>query len=225
MSPILQVLTFLTGILFAVSLSAGIYGFLWGARLGEEALVGVRQPDSSSSTIWRENTTKPGDPTASPVPFVAEADVIKRVKEKTSAPLAATPTPAPNASPQATPVPPSADGFPYSTQNQGVYLEVLSLQVQDDTVSLEVALRNEGTQSVRFLYSFLTVTDNRGQSLGSSIEGLPSELPAVSDTFNGQIRIPRVNVAELDSINLELTDYPDQQIKLKLEEIPVSAQN
>ncbi|MGA1131253.1 MAG: hypothetical protein ACO31I_03140 [Prochlorotrichaceae cyanobacterium] len=223
MSPILQVLTLLTGILFAVSLSAGLYGFLWGARLGEEALVGVRQPDSSTSTVWRESKTQQGAPAASPVPFVAEADVIKRVKEKISAPLAA-PTPAPNASPQATPAP-SADGFPYSTQNQGVYLEVLSLQVKDDTVSLEVALRNEGTQSVRFLYSFLTVTDNRGQSLSSSIEGLPSELPAMSETFQGQIRIPRVNLAELDSINLELTDYPDQQIKLKLEKIPVPEQN
>lgn len=225
MSPILQVLTLLTGVLFAVSLSAGIYGFLWGSRLGEEALAGVRQPDSSTSAVLREGKAE-GSPSSSPVPFVAEADVIRRVKEKTTGPVAATPIPAPSGKPSSSPSPsPLASvgqGFPYATQSQGVYLEVLSLQVQGDALNLEVSLRNEGATSIRFLYSFLTIRDNRGQSLGSSVEGLPSELPAVSETFNGQIRIPRSNATDqIESIDLELADYPDQQIKLSIEDIPV----
>jgi len=234
MSPILQVLTLLTGVLFAVSMSAGIYGFLWGSRLGEEALAGVRQPDSSTSTVWGEGKTgevtpNGESPSSSPVPFVKEAEVIQRVKQKTSGTVAAKPSPSPNPSGQPSPSPSAspdvAEGFPFSSQSQGVYLEVLSLQVQGDALSLQVSLRNEGANSIRFLYGFLTVTDNRGRSLGSSVEGLPSELPAVSETFKGQIRIPRLNPAEpLESIDVELADYPDQEIKLKIEDIPVPAQ-
>jgi hypothetical protein len=227
MSPILQVLTLLTGVLCAVSLSAGIYGFLWGSRLGTEALAGVRQPDSSTSAVWREGKKVEGA-SGSPVPFVKEADIVRRVKEKMNGPAASPQTQAesPSAKPKPSPTPSTAstmEGFPLSTQGQGVYLEVLSLKVEGDTLNLDVSLRNEGAASIRFLYSFLAVTDNRGQALSSSVEGLPSELPAVSETFNGQIRIPRINVKELESIDLELADYPDQQIKLKIEDIPVKA--
>jgi len=230
MSPILQVLTLLTGVLCAVSLSAGIYGFMWGSRLGTEALAGVRQPDSSSSAVWREGKAKEGSPAVSPVPFVAEADIVRRVKEKTTGLPTPTATPSSQtASNKAAPKPspdPVDDRFSYSTQSQGVYLEVKSLQVQGDTLNLAVSLRNEGATPIRFLYSFLTVTDNRGQSLGSSVEGLPSELPAVSESFDGRIEIPEINVKELESIDLELADYPDQQITLRIEDIPVKpAQN
>jgi hypothetical protein len=226
MSPILQVLTLLTGVLFAVSLSAGIYGFLWGSRLGTEALAGVRQPDSSSSAVWREGKKVEGSPAGSPVPFVKEADIVRRVKEKTTGQVASPQTQAAKTSTKPSPSASVKDGFPLSTQAEGVYLEVLSLQAEKDSLNLEVSLRNEGTAAIRFLYSFLTVTDDRGQALSSSVEGLPSELPAVSETFNGQIRILRVNLKELESIDLELADYPDQQIKLKIEDIPVkTAQN
>ena len=165
------------------------------------------------------------------MPFVAEADIVRRVKEKTTGlpPTPAATASSPTAPNQAAPKPspdPVDDRFPYATQNQGVYLEVTSLQVQGETLNLAVSLRNEGTTPIRFLYGFLTVTDNRGQSLGSRVESLPSELPAVSESFNGRIEIPEINVKELESIDLELADYPDQQITLRIEDIPVKpAQN
>jgi hypothetical protein len=251
MSAILQVLTLLTGILFCLSLSAGIYGFNWGARLGQEALVGIKQPDSSGSSVFRgegkpSSSPAPDPNTISPPPFLLETDIIKRVKDQMGTPQATpsvsnpngkgnpsnnpsnnpngSPSPSPSSSPKGTVA--FAPGFPYSTQSEGVALDVLGVEADGgQSLTLKVSIKNEGTQTVRFLYSFLTVTDNQGQALGSSVEGLPSELPALSGSFTGEIQIPRVNREGLKTINVSLADYPDQTVKLNIEGIPVPPKN
>ena len=236
MSPILQVLTFLTGILFALSLSAGIYGFIWGARLGEDALTGVTQPPSSASPVKKasaESSETPGETLGQG--FLSETEILKRVKEKTSGPSKDSDPKKADPNPKevektdgekATPVAPVstslAPGFPKTTQSQGVSLEVHRVQVDGEVVNLKVFLRNESTNTVRFLYSFLSITDNRGRSLSSSVQGLPGELPSMSENFEGEIRIPKTLLKGVSSITLTLADYPDQLVKLKLEDIPIN---
>ena len=219
---------FLTGILFLLSLTAGLYGFQWGNNLGEDALFGVRQPNSQSSSLRRGQNSQSEEQTSTqPSSFLSEADIVQRVSDQkvqnsgfvsaqTSPESASTQSLAESSA--ATP----EGSFPYEVQSQGVYLKVQSLSVNQETLTLNLSLQNEGTEPVRFLYRFLTLTDNRGQVLSSSVEGLPSELPALSQTFRGTVRVPRIAAEELRSVSLSLTDYPNQVVQLALEDIPVA---
>ena len=232
MSPILQVLTFLTGILFALSLSAGIYGFIWGSRLGEDALAGVTQPPSSTSPVKKasdQSSAASGETLGQG--FLSETEILERVKEKTSGQSkdsepktvdSPSPTEAEKTDSVGVVSTSLAPGFPKTTQSQGVSLEVHRVQVDEEVVNLQVFLRNESTNTVRFFYSFLTVTDNRGRSLSSSVQGLPAELPSMSENVEGEIRISKILLEDVSSITLSLADYPDQFVKLKLEDIPIN---
>ncbi len=82
-------------------------------------------------------------------------------------------------------------------------------------------MQNKGKNSVRFLYSFLDVSDDKGRTLSASTDGLPSELPNNSPTYTGTISIPTALLDDVKSISLSLTDYPAQQLKLEVSDIPV----
>jgi len=115
----------------------------------------------------------------------------------------------------------SNQNLPLKSQDRGVTLEVRSANIQGGSLLLDVSLMNEGDNPVRFLYSFLNVTDDKGRALSAITEGLPGELPSNGEEFSGTVSIPTALLDDAKALSLTLTDYPDQKLKLKMSEIPV----
>ena len=113
-------------------------------------------------------------------------------------------------------------GFPVTSHNQGVTLQVLSARYSGGALQLKVNFKNEGSKTVRFLYSFLDVTDDQGRTLSTNTEELPGELPPNGKTFSGIVSIPTTLLNDVKKLSLTLTDYPDQQLLLQMSNIPVS---
>ncbi len=90
---------------------------------------------------------------------------------------------------------------------------------------LDVTLKNNGTRPVQFLYSFLNVTDEGGKTLSATTQGLPSEVPSDGKVYGGKVNLPMSVVEEAKQLSLSLTDYPDRQVELKIDEIPVTIDN
>lgn len=211
---------------------AGVVGVGLGSALGRDALSGVTQPDFGlSSRTAGQGDTAPEPAPGQAIAFVSEQTILDQVKARVTSRKGTPPTPIPPA-----PVSVSADpsetssskatpqkqvGFPIASQDGGVLMEVTGAKPDGGALVFEVTLRNEGTKSVRFLYSFLDVTDNQGRPLSATTDGLPGELLPLSDTFAGSIRIPRALLEGVEQITISLTDYPDQKLKLKLSSIPV----
>jgi hypothetical protein len=112
--------------------------------------------------------------------------------------------------------------FPIKNSSQGVTLELVDAQTDDSSLLLDLNLKNEGTEAVRFLYSFIDVRDQQGRVINAIPEGLPGELPANGQNFSGKLKIPLALLDRTTNISLTLTDYPDRQIELKLMEIPLA---
>lgn len=206
---------------------AGIVGMTLGNSLGRDALKGVTQPDFglSSRTTTREDEDEPAP--GQEVAFLSEAEILTQVKERLANKGAAPAKPvvpveaAAAIEEDAEGDRPAQVGFPIVSKDGGVLMEVVGVQPDGGSLVLEVNLRNEGTKPVRFLYSFLDVTDDQNRPLSATAEGLPGELQPLSDTFSGRIRIPKALVDGVDSLVVSLTDYPEQKIQLKLSGIPV----
>jgi hypothetical protein len=111
--------------------------------------------------------------------------------------------------------------FPMGTENQGVALQIQSVQQQGDSLVISVTLKNMNSDPVKFLYTFLEIKDEEGRSLSANTEGLPSELPPDSEPYSGTIRVPLVAADKVEKLSLALADYPDQQIQLEVKNIPV----
>ncbi len=115
-----------------------------------------------------------------------------------------------------------SDPFPIRNSSQGVTLEVSQTRREGNSLTLKVKMKNEGSQSRRFLYSFLDVRDDRGRPLSAITEGLPGQLPPNGTNFSGKLRIPLILLDRSQNISLTLSDYPEQNLKLRLEGIPVA---
>ncbi|MEB3293316.1 MAG: hypothetical protein VKJ24_09140 [Synechococcales bacterium] len=208
-----------TFILLFLMLGAGAMSATWGFSLGSEALKGVTQPDS------RPNKGNPRRANNQPeeIAILKEADIIKDVKERTNGSAKA---PAekdiqakiPN---QEAPPQQPASKFPFISKDKGITLEVTALRRQGDTVVFDVSLRNEGDQPVKFLYSFLNITDDQGQILTGETAGLPMEIPAKSAKLTGTVSVSSVLLANAERVSLQLSDYPDQKVQLEMSDIPV----
>jgi hypothetical protein len=218
----------LTLILLSLMFGAGLVSAAFGFAVGHQALKGITQPDvrpGSSSNGKKNQSSK------EQVTILREDDILKRVKarmegktkdekkdnkkeeQKQSQASDSFQTVAVNQ--------PADGGFPISVQDQGVKLEVLSARQQGGSLLLNVNLKNDGGQTVRFLYSFLDVTDDKGRALSASADGLPGELPAHSDAVSGTVSIPVAVLDNAEKLSLTLTDYPDQKLQLKMSNIPV----
>jgi serine/threonine protein kinase len=117
---------------------------------------------------------------------------------------------------------PNSSQFPMKSQQKGVTLEVLSVSKQGESVLLNVKLKNEGANSVRFIDNSLNVTDERDRTLFKTTDGLPQELPANGQEFSGTVTVPTALWEGARRLSLTLTDYPNRQLQLKIPEIPVA---
>jgi hypothetical protein len=209
----------LTFSLLALMLGAGVFTATWGYAIGREALKGITQPDSRPTN---KGTAKNSGGREELV-ILKEEDIIKSVKEKTNS-TAKSGMPSPSASPQAKE---TKDGaittakLPILTQSNGVAMEVTGIRKQGDSMLLDIAMKNDGAQVVKFLYSFLNVTDDKGRLIVAETTGLPAELPAKSDRFTGTISIPTSMLDDAQKLSIQLSDYPDQKLQLKMADIPI----
>ena len=220
----------LTLILLVLMVGAGFVSGMWGFALGHEALKGVNQPDTRPTAKTKNNKETP--PGTQQLVFLKEADIIKSVKVKIQLTNKRQSKPQrqddesnnrTNTLSDEDSAPPVATKteFPIISQDKGVTLEILSVRQQQGSLLLDVRLKNDSSQPVKFLYSFLDVTDSQGRPLSASAEGLPGELPPNGQSFSGTVSIPTSVLDGADKLSLTLTDYPDQQLKLQTTDIPV----
>ncbi|ELS03382.1 hypothetical protein Xen7305DRAFT_00031040 [Xenococcus sp. PCC 7305] len=114
-------------------------------------------------------------------------------------------------------------GFvPIKNSSGGVTIEVSQAKFQGSSLILGVKLKNESSDSVRFLYSFMDIKDDQNRSLSAITEGLPGELPANGKEFQGNLIVPLSLLNNSRNISLTLKDYPEQELELKLEKISVT---
>ena len=111
--------------------------------------------------------------------------------------------------------------FPLTAADRSVTMEVVGISLESGSLVLNVTLQNQGASPVNFLYSFLDIIDDRRRAIGAITEGLPGELPANGEKYSGKVKIPKTLLYNSQTINLILTDYPQQKLKLKISKIPV----
>jgi hypothetical protein len=222
----------LTLILLTLMLGAGSVSAFWGFTLGSAALKGVSTPDGRPTSKFA--SSKASNSQHGGVALLREEEILKIVKARIEGKTKAAksnkleedeedtsskkkpeekPADAPEEKPQA--------GFPINADSDGVSLGVQSARYSGGNLLLRVKMQNKGSDSVRFLYSFLDVTDDKGRTLSASTDGLPSELPANGPTFSGTVSIPTALLDEVKTISLALTDYPAQKLRLEVANIPV----
>ncbi|MGB3512967.1 MAG: hypothetical protein WBA93_27885 [Microcoleaceae cyanobacterium] len=215
----------LTLSLLGLMFGAGLSSSSWGFNLGREALKGITQPDTrptnnlagAKGTSTRQDNVvllKEDKILANVQNLIANGGVVEEKTAKKDSE---------KKSPQAKSSEPSQpkQSFPIVSRDAGVVLEVNDVRRWGNSLVLDVNLKNEGEQSVRFLYSFLNVTDNQGRVLSASTEDLPGELPPNGRRYYGIVTIPIALLDNAKELSLELTDYPDQKLELKMSKISV----
>jgi len=217
----------LTLTLLALMFGAGVTSSVYGFTLGREALKGTTQPDVRPSN---NASGKPGTPAnKDQVSILKEKDIIKTVKARTEGrdpDKVATQNVKDKASPKPATAKKTAPAqnnakFPMNSRDGGITLEVSAANQRGNSMLLDVTMKNQGSQAVRFLYSFLTVTDNQGRVLSATAEDLPAELPPNGQVFYGTVTIPTALVENAKELSLTLTDYPGQKLQLQIAGIPV----
>jgi hypothetical protein len=222
----------LTLVLLTTMLGAGSVSAYLGFAVGSEALKGVTAPDARPTTKFANN--KAGATPQAGVALLRESDIIKTVKERIEGKTKAAKSQKtedeedetnkqqkPPEKPKEEDLDKPQAGFPISSDSEGVNLAVQSARFSGGALLVRVKMQNKGQDTVRFLYSFLDVTDDKGRTLSASTEGLPSELPANGPTFSGTVSIPTALLDDVKRISLSLTDYPAQRLKLQVSDIPV----
>ena len=221
----------LTLILLALMFGAGVTSSVWGFTIGREALKGTTQPDvrpSNNAGSGKQGTRASKDQ----VSILKEKDILTTVKARVEGrdpdkTTAGANTKADKASSKpATAKKPVAQNasakFPLNSRDGGITLEVSAASQRSNSMLLDVSMKNEGSQPVRFLYSFLNVTDDRGRALSASAEDLPAELPPNGQVFYGTVSIPTALLENAKEVSLTLTDYPGQKLQLQISGIPVA---
>lgn len=211
----------LTFILLTLMFGAGIVSGAWGFAIGREALKGITQPDARpTNKVNKKNTSGRGEELV----ILKEDDILKKVKDRidggTAKPVASN-SGIPQIKTDGEKQPLSLAKFPFVSRDKGVTIEVTGMHLRTESVVYDVALQNGGAQPVKFLYSFLNVADEQGRALSADTAGLPTELPASSQKFTGTVSIPTALLDKAQKLSIELTDYPDQKLQLKLSDVPV----
>lgn len=220
----------LTLILLALMFGAGVTSSVLGFTTGREALKGTTQPDVRPSN--NAGSGKQGNPAnKDQVSILKEKDILKTVKariegrdpEKTAQANIKTDKASPKPATAKKPGAPNASNkFPLNSRDGGIVLEVSAASQRGTSMLLDVSMKNEGSQAVRFLYSFLNVTDDRGRALSATAEELPAELPPNGQVYYGTVSIPTALLENAKEVSLTLTDYPGQKLQLQISGIPVA---
>ncbi|MCT7967362.1 hypothetical protein NG799_13550 [Laspinema sp. D1] len=217
----------LTFLLLSMMFGAGALSASLGLELGKAALKEVTQPDVRPNTSGESNSPATGK--GQGLKLLKEDEVIKKVKARISGKevepeagqtKAAEPA-AEGAEAKAAEEPKKDERFPIATKDQDVSLQVTGVRREGSSLVLDVKLKNEGSRSVQFLYSFLNVTDDKGRSLSATTQGLPGDLPPGDQSYSGTVSIPSALLENAQKLSLTLTDYPDQELELKMSKIPV----
>lgn len=223
----------LTLILLTLMLGAGSVSAFLGFSMGSSALKGVTSPDGRPASKFASN--KNNNAQSTEVALLKEEDILKTVKGRIQDNKTANqikkreedeeeikaPKPEPEEKPEEVTAEKLEPGFPVVAESEGVTMSVQSVRYSGGDLLLKVKMQNKSADSVRFLYSFLDVTDDKYRTLSAITEGLPAELPGKSSTFTGTISIPTALLDDVSNISLALTDYPAQKLKLQLSDIPV----
>ncbi|WP_026103996.1 hypothetical protein [Anabaena sp. PCC 7108] len=223
----------LTLILLTLMLGSGSVSAFLGFTMGSSALKGVTSPDGRPTTKFASN--KSNNAQQGGISLLKEDEILKNVKSRINGNANTSNTkkldddddetknkkPEPKETPQEVISEKLQPGFPVAAESEGVSLSVQSARYSGGDLLLKVKMQNKGADSVRFLYSFLDVTDDKGRTLSAITEGLPAELPAKSSTFTGTVSIPTALLDDVRNISLALTDYPAQNLKLQVSDIPV----
>lgn len=225
----------LTLILLTVMVGSGYASAILAYGVGHEALKSVTKPDARPAT--KIKAKKPASQKEGAMTMVKEQDILASVKARISGQgKKARPEKLRSQGDQSNKdtapktklvaaTEPLQPGFPISSnKDAGVTLNVQSARYSGGALLLKVNFKNEGDRTVKFLYSFMDVTDDRGRVLSANTEGLPAEIPPGGKTFAGTLSIPTNLLDNVKKLSLELTDYPDQKLQLQVANVPVSAQ-
>jgi hypothetical protein len=207
---------------------AGLTSASWGFSVGRQALKGITQPDvrPTNNTGGTRGSSTPREQ----VVLLNEKDVLKTVKariegrdgDKPNGKSNSEQAAAKSAQAKKPKNQENAKGkFPLNSKDGGITLEVTSARQRSNSLLLDVNMKNEGSQSVRFLYSFLNVTDDQGRSLSASAEDLPGELPPNGQVYYGTVSIPTALLDNAKQLSLTLTDYPNQKLQLQVSGITI----
>ncbi|HEY9710218.1 MAG TPA: serine/threonine-protein kinase [Oculatellaceae cyanobacterium] len=166
----------------------------------------TQKPLSSTPAITNTTSVPPAVTNTSPSP---------------SPPATTNTSPSPSAINNASPLPQrNSSEFPDKSQAGGVTLKVLSVRQQGDKLLLNVKLKNEGANSVRFDENSWNVTDDQNIALLPTTDGLPKEI-AVGEDFSGTVSVQTFSLGNANKLSLTLTDFPDRQLQLTISQIPV----
>jgi hypothetical protein len=221
-----------TFVLLFLMLSAGLVSAFSGFSVGREALKGITQPDSrpnkgkAKAASSSESSAKDG------MVLMKEDDIVKSMKERIAGTAKGGGSKGDKAEDKKTDTPKTdkveekkpADNlakFPIVNNTQGVSMEVVSTRREGDATLLDVSMKNAGATPVQFRYTFLTVTDDKGRVVQAETIGLPSDIPANSEAFSGSIKLPTSNLQDAKSVTIQLGDYPEQKIQIRLTDIPI----
>ena len=174
------------------------------------------RPPPTPTPLFTPTPVPVARPTPTPTPRLSPE--LAAAPSPTPRPASPSPQP-PRPSPPPAPTPPPP---PRQVAASGqVAMQVLSVRREGGQVVLNVAMQNNSAETVRFLYSFLNVTDDTGRSINALTQGLPGELPPNSQVFQGTVRIPASSLSGSRSLSLSLADYPSRRHRVGVSGIPV----
>lgn len=211
--------------LLILMITAGVASSMGGFSLGSAALKGVTQPDSRPNKS-SSNANKARSAGQAEITLMREDEILKAAKEKVNTSLKAGAKVDPGDSKDKIKEEPddkksTAGKFPFTHKDKGVTFEVTASRRQDETVIFDLAIKNDSAETVKFLYSFLTVTDDQGRILSGETTGLPPEFAAGSDRSTGTLKVSSSLLANATKVSLQLSDYPNQKVQLEISDIPV----
>jgi hypothetical protein len=223
----------LTLILLVLMLGAGSVSAFLGFEMGSSALKGVTTPDGRPTSKFPSNRTNNSQQIG--VALLKEEEILKIVKARIEGKTKAAKSEKleeddeeiissrqkPREQPPSVVEEKLLPGFPVTAESEGVTFAVQSVRYSGGDLLMRVNMQNQSDDSVRFLYSFLDVTDDKGRTLSASTEGLPSELPAKGPVVSGTVIIPTALLDDVNRISLSLTDYPAQRLRLQVSNVPV----
>ncbi|NJM45373.1 MAG: hypothetical protein HC860_03760 [Alkalinema sp. RU_4_3] len=214
-----------TFVLLFLMIGAGVASAVSGFSMGREALKGITQPDSRPN---KGKANRTGVVAKEDLQLLKEDDIVKSMKERIDSSAkngAKAPEKPEKSEKEKTSEKPKAEKnakveLPVTAESEGVAMEVLSRRQEGDSTLFEVAMKNSSDRPVSFRYNFMNITDNKGQIVNAEAIGLPEALPAKSEKFSGSVKIATGSLEKVENVTLQLSDYPEQKIQLRLTDIP-----